>query len=802
MTYTNKGEVSLQLPASGSIIQREFFKNFKPKKSHGVMATSILALSVSGCGGGGSSQGNSSESTTQPSNSSSSVNSFPTAPSLPPSGSLLSLSKLGANYVTSTISGFTLKDGSSHYIVADDTQDNLYAVKLDAEGAGTLEFEFEDSNDTIELKEGSVISGFSQLNVKNGTVDATLADLGGVDTIVVASSIKITYKQVTGLKSLVSNSATSSFEIEVENEEEAKALEELIESDVLEILGGDGKIEVVAAPEAVATVPPAVITSVVSSVAAVVSAAPPAPAAVVAPPVPKTLLIQDEVGSVSIENNDNFVNKSESGSQIKITVDLENNHSVKSIKLGGVNMSATSNAGEYSISVAAVGQGEKDLVIEIIDDFTIQNDPEIFGGVITLQSQITVDTIDPESAQISIEGEENGLNAQESTSNIGVTVIVQDGEKIDSVSVGGVALSKNSDGSYRLDGTSLNDGSHNVEVITSDQAGNTRTTQKQFTVDASSPSEALISVSGMQNGLNASEASGLVNVTLDLNGAASVQSLTLSGQPLQSGSSNLNYTFDASALQEGAHQITAVTVDSAGNSTTATQIFSIDRTAPTSAEITVSNASFGLRPEEMVDPVLVLINPAIDATISSATISGNQMSNVAPGQYQFNGNALGAGRHNIVITTQDSSGNSTTTTEEVTILGFTSSIADTFEFRTIEKANGNIQIDAYVKNISTSLLDGIENFDFDILLEATALDYIEGSFEPYAGATYAVGESSSASGVVRVAGYSTRKFYDYTEPFATFEARDLNSSETTQISFINLEINRVDFDTITLFTDI
>ena len=63
------------------------------------------------------------------------------------------------------------------------------------------------------------------------------------------------------------------------------------------------------------------------------------------------------------------------------------------------------------------------------------------------------------------------------------------------------------------------------------------------------------------------------------------------------------------------------------------------------------------------------------------------MSNVAAGQYQFNGNALGAGRHNVVVTTQDSSGNSTTTTEEVTILGFTSSIADTFEFRTTEKAN-------------------------------------------------------------------------------------------------------------------
>ena len=153
MTYTDKGEVSLEHPARGAITQREFFKNFKPKKSYGVMTTSILALSVAGCGGGGSSTGSSSQSTAQPSTSSSSTNTFPAAPSLPASGSVLSLSKLGANYVTSTIPGITLKDGSSHYIVADDTQDNLYAVKLDAEGAGTLEFEFEDSNDTVELKE-------------------------------------------------------------------------------------------------------------------------------------------------------------------------------------------------------------------------------------------------------------------------------------------------------------------------------------------------------------------------------------------------------------------------------------------------------------------------------------------------------------------------------------------------------------------------------------------------------------------------------------------------------------------------
>ena len=87
------------------------------------MTTSILALSVAVRGGGSSPY----SSQHSPALLLHQDNTFPACSAA--SGSL-SLSKLGANYVTSTIPGITLKDGSSHYIVADDTQDNLYAVKL------------------------------------------------------------------------------------------------------------------------------------------------------------------------------------------------------------------------------------------------------------------------------------------------------------------------------------------------------------------------------------------------------------------------------------------------------------------------------------------------------------------------------------------------------------------------------------------------------------------------------------------------------------------------------------------------
>ena len=103
--------------------------------------------------------------------------------SLPASGSnTLSLYRVGSDYASSSFSGLTLLNGDAHFQVANAASNN-YSVKLTAQGAGLLKFEFSDANDVITLLDGSVVSGFSQMKVINGTVDATNADLGLIDYI-------------------------------------------------------------------------------------------------------------------------------------------------------------------------------------------------------------------------------------------------------------------------------------------------------------------------------------------------------------------------------------------------------------------------------------------------------------------------------------------------------------------------------------------------------------------------------------------------------------------------------------------
>lgn len=774
---------------------KEMSERLRTNRPMNFTSVSVLALSVAGCGGGGSTGNISAPSA--PTTGTGQQLTTTEIPPLPASGNVLSLSKLGTEYVTSSMAGFSLKSGGSHYIVANDITDNEYTVKLDANGAGTLEFEFEDADDVIILADGSTVSGFSQLNVKNGTIDATLLDLGSIDTIVVASSIKITYQQVTALKSLVSNSSSSSFEIAVSSDEEAQALQDLITSNVLEIIGGDGKIEIVTSSSpstpTATSVTPAVISSVTSAVASVVSSAPPPPPALVSAPTPKTLLIQDEVASISIENNDRYINKSEALSNIKVTVDVEQNHTVKSIKLGGVSMSASGSNGDYTVSASSVGEGEKLLVVEIIDDLTIQGDPEIFGGTVTLSEKLFIDTIAPNAPTISIEGESNGLNAEESNSNVNVTISADEGVSITSVKSDGTSLSKNTNGTYRLDASNLQDGIHQINVETQDQAGNVTLTSHEFTIDANAPSEALIAIEGSENGLNKTEAAGAVNVSLNLNGAVSIDRVSLNGEEIGQGANSTSYTFDASLLSEGSHSLSVVTADEAGNTTEAVKVFSIDRTPPDAAFVDIPKAEFGLQPSELVDPINVNIVPAGDAVITSITLNGSNLSKVSDGQYQFNGNSLAIGRHDIIVSTQDTAGNITETVNEVTVLGYTSDIKDIFEFRSTPISDTQVQIETYVKNVATTLTNGITNFDFDLLLEANALDYVEGSFKPYQPSTYALGETSSSAGIIRVAGYSQRAFEDYTSPFATFRANILDSSNSVKISFLNIDLNNQDF---------
>lgn len=163
----------------------------------------------------------------------------------------LILSRSGADYVTSSVAGFTLLGGDSHYQVAD-AADDSYDVKLTASGDGMLTFEFIDADDVITLSGGSSVSGFAQLKVVRGTVDVSDANLNGVTYVSVASSIKLTAAQVLDLNAILINAASGSVQVEVTSEAEIIQISDAMTNGSLSLFSpSDNLFTVTVAPGAV-----------------------------------------------------------------------------------------------------------------------------------------------------------------------------------------------------------------------------------------------------------------------------------------------------------------------------------------------------------------------------------------------------------------------------------------------------------------------------------------------------------------------------------------------------------------------
>lgn len=770
------------------------------KQNRIVMLTSwsAIALGLSACGGGGGSTSNQ----TQQSGSSNVTQQSSTTPvALPPSGTLLSLSKVGGEYVSTNVQGFTLQDNNAHYIVANDKSDNSYELKVSATGAGTLEFEFEDANDLVIMMDGSVISGFNQLNVKNGSLDVTEADIGDVDTIVVASSIKLTFQQVKSVDSLVSNSSDSSFEITVASDAEAAALQELISSGTLEIFGSEGAINVVTETPST-PVTPTLVTSVVATAAGAVAAAAAPPPAVIAPQVVETLLGQKSAVTAYIQNADTYVNASEAASPVKFRVDVADGYNIKSVKLSGVELSKTGSLGEYTASASQFAQGSHTLTVTVQDELLAQAGSDIFGGTVVLESEIIIDTIAPEAASVIISGEANGLNQLEASSDVAVLINSSTGSDVISASVNGNSLTKVVGNLYSMDASTFADGDYAIVVNQADAAGNTSTSQKSFAVARTGPNEAIVTIGGDgDRGLNATEASGLVDLKVDLNGEARVISATGPDGATLTETSTLTYQFDAATLTEGAHTVSVVTEAGDGSATTSVHAFFVDRTPPSDADINITGASFGLTPAELVDPVPVFVAADAGSSIASVSLDGRVISTSGVGIYSLSGGTLSPGLHDLAVTTEDLVGNTKITTESFTVLGQTGSAADIFEI-TSNRSSGTIDFEVRVKNVLSSLSEGINVYDFDMQFDTGQLDYVEGSFIGFEGSLFAVGESSSASGLVRVAGASRSAFESYDAPFMTFSARDLGASDTSSITLGSLLLGDQSFGDVSYFMDI
>jgi uncharacterized repeat protein (TIGR01451 family) len=204
------------------------------------------------------------------------------------------------------------------------------------------------------------------------------------------------------------------------------------------------------------------------------------------------------------------------------------------------------------------------------------------------------------------------------------------------------AMTATLNGAPFTSGTALTaDGDYALVITAMDTCGNSSSRTVRFTIDRTRP---VITIAGVPEGC----------VNMDVTPAFTVTDLhpdtvtaTLNGQPFTSGTT---------ITAEGDYTLRVVATDAAGNTSTETRMFTIDKTAPT---LTVTGAVDGSIVNTDVTPVF----SASDLHLSAVTATLN-------GAPFTSGTAVSAaGSYTLIVTATDTCGNSSSHTVRFTVVG-------------------------------------------------------------------------------------------------------------------------------------
>ena len=110
-----------------------------------------------------------------------------------------------------------------------------------------------------------------------------------------------------------------------------------------------------------------------------------------------TILAQRSYATLSIENDDIYLNNAETQSSVKFLVDVSDGYTVTSVRVG--NVALTGSSGEYTLNVgdSNLSDGTYQVVVELADAALSVVDPTLGyeQSAITLTSDIILDTSAP-----------------------------------------------------------------------------------------------------------------------------------------------------------------------------------------------------------------------------------------------------------------------------------------------------------------------------------------------------------------------------------------------------------------------
>ena len=348
---------------------------------------------------------------------------------------------------------------------------------------------------------------------------------------------------------------------------------------------------------------------------------------------------------------------------------------------------AVGSDGSWSFTSPALAQGEHSLTAVVTDPagntgpasaafvFTVDLTPPAAAADLALTS-------DASGTAIAAGGQTNDTTPVLSgTAAAGSTVIVSDG-----ATVLGTA-SVDGDGNWSFTAPTLSEGAHSLSVVVANAAGNSSAPSEAigFTIDTGAPAAATaLQLTSDESG-NAIAAGGATSdETPVLSGTAEPGgTVTISDGATVLGTAAVdadgNWSFTSPALAEGAHSLTALVTDAAGNVGPASDAFgfSVDLTPPAQADNVLVNNNTGLTLVPIVDGSTTNdATPELTGTAEAGSIVTLYDGDAAlgsvtagpDGNWSFTTPTLESGAHSLSVSVTDAAGNSSGNTAAI---GFT-----------------------------------------------------------------------------------------------------------------------------------
>lgn len=306
-------------------------------------------------------------------------------------------------------------------------------------------------------------------------------------------------------------------------------------------------------------------------------------------------------------------------------------------------------------------------------------------------------------------------------------------------------------------------------------------------------------MSGAEDGLNKLEASGQVDVSINLASSISIQSLMLDDVNL---SPSTSFSFDASQLAEGSHTFTVVTNSSDGVAMTTEKVFLIDRTSPAPAEIYISGDDLVINTQEVGSSSHVFVTPPTGSKLSSLTLDGiNVNTSDQSGIYTFNSETLSAGFHEFVAVVEDASGNSSSSELKFMKVGSNSN-QNPFEIVSTPTADGAL-FEVFYVNDSTGSNPTLSSFSMTLAVDSAKYSLNESSISVSEGGFK--GTDSSSTGTqssIRVSAAYLANITDFSKPIMSFSGVENQNVNALSIDLTGVTLGRESLDDMTYFIEI